>query len=79
MKKKRVFYIILIVAVISLMSWLLYYLVWFLFDPDLRMEFYKGWPFHPLEMLLDYVVCCFVTFGIPAVFHSSKANPRGES
>lgn len=62
MKKKRVFYIILIVAVISLMSWLLYYLVWFLFDPDLRMEFYKGWPFHPLEMLLDYAVCCFVTF-----------------
>ena len=22
----------------------------------------KGWPFHPLEMLLDYAVCCFVTF-----------------
>ena len=62
MKKKRVFYIILIVAVISLMSLLLYYLVWFLFDPYLRMEFYKGWPFHPLEMLLDYTVCCFATF-----------------
>lgn len=62
MKKKRVLHRILIVAAISLMSWLLYYLVWFLFDPDLRMEFYKGWPFHPLEMLLDYAVCCFVTF-----------------
>ena len=30
MKKKRVFHIILIVAGISLMSWLLFYLVWFL-------------------------------------------------
>lgn len=51
MKKKRVLHRILVVAGISLMSWLLYYLVWFLFDPDLRMEFYKGWPFHPLETI----------------------------
>lgn len=62
MKKKRVLYILLIVAVVSLMSWLLYYLVWFFLDPDLGVEFYKEWPFHPLEMLLDYMVCCFVTF-----------------
>lgn len=62
MKKKRVLHIILIVAGLSLMSWLLFYLFWFLFDPDLRQEFHKGLSFHPLEMLLDYAVCCFVTF-----------------
>ena len=76
MKKKRVFHIILIVAVISLMSWLLFYLVWFLLDPDLRMELHKGWPLHPLEMLLDYVVCCFVT--IMATIYYFRSYDRAE-
>jgi len=32
-----------------------------------------------LISLLISKVLKIVTFGIPAVFHSSKANPRGES
>lgn len=55
---RKLLHRILIVAGLSLGALLLYYLFWFVIDPDLRSMFTKGWPFHPAEMLIDYATCC---------------------
>ncbi len=55
---KRVLHGILLVAGLSLVCLLIYYSFWLIIDDQFRSELGKGWPLRPLEMLIDYVMCC---------------------
>ncbi|MBR4116160.1 MAG: histidine kinase [Bacteroidales bacterium] len=74
--KKRVLHRILLVLGLSLVSWLLYNAVLLFLDEELQQNFYKEWPFPPLEMLFDYAVFC--CFSFMATFYFLKSYDKAE-
>lgn len=76
MMKNRILHRVLMVIVISLISWVLYYVVWFLIDEDIRADFSKGWPFRPIELLIDYATFCLFSF--MATFYYLRSYDKAE-
>lgn len=74
--KNRIMHRVLMVIVISLISWVLYYVVWFLIDEDIRADFSKGWPFRPIELLVDYATFCLFSF--MATFYYLRSYDKAE-
>lgn len=74
--KNRILHRVLMVIVISLISWVLYYVVWFLIDEDIRADFSKGWPFRPIELLVDYATFCLFSF--MATFYYLRSYDKAE-
>lgn len=76
MMKNRILHRVLMVIVISLISWVLYYVVWFLLDEEIRADFSKGWPFRPIELLVDYATFCIFSF--MATFYYLRSYDKAE-
>lgn len=74
---KRILHGILLVAGLSLVCLVIYYSFWFIIDDQFRSELGKGWPLRPLEMLIDYVMCCcFSLVGTIYYWHSFERTER---
>ena len=73
---RRILHGALLVAGLSLVCMLIYYMFWFFIDDQFRSELAKGWPLRPLEMLVDYLMCC--CFSLVATIYYWRSFERTE-